>query len=51
MTSLSTHIYKQGGRTTTKKTIETGTQGKDDIDYQWLPEGAIPSKCSQIWYL
>lgn len=25
-----------------KKPIETGTQSKDDIDYQWLPKGSIP---------
>ena len=27
--------------------METGTQGKEDIDYQWLPEGAIPTTPSE----
>lgn len=35
---------RRGGRSTTKRPVETGTQNKDDVDYQWLPEGAIPKK-------
>ena len=31
------------GRPSSKRPVETGTQGKEDIDYQWLPEGAIPN--------
>ncbi len=27
----------QGGRPSSRKPVETGTQGKGDIDYQWLP--------------
>ena len=44
--SVPLHSYTQGGRSTTKRPVETGTQSKDDVDYQWLPEGAIPSKCA-----
>lgn len=35
---------RRGGKTTAKRPVETGTQSKDDVDYQWLPEGAIPKK-------
>ena len=45
-------MHVQGGRSA-KKPIETGTQGKDDIDYQWLPEGTIPSKSlngTLLWF-
>lgn len=30
-----------------KKPLETGTQNKDDIDYQWLPPGTIPGTPSE----
>ena len=36
--------YTQGGRSTTKRPVEIGTQSKGDIDYQWLPKGTVPSK-------
>ena len=29
--------------------METGTQNKDDIDYQWLPKGSIPGTPSE-WF-
>lgn len=28
--------------------METGTQNKDDIDYQWLPKGSIPGTPSEF---
>ena len=38
------YLHTQGGRSTTKRPVETGTQSKGDVDYQWLPEGTVPSK-------
>ncbi len=39
-----TPTLTQGGRSTSKRPVETGTQSKGDVDYQWLPEGTLPSK-------
>lgn len=44
MTYANTHTHTQGGRTAPRKPIETGTQDKAGVDYQWVPDGAIPSK-------
>ena len=35
------------GRSGNKRPVETGTQGKGDIDYQWLPEGSVPGTPSE----
>lgn len=29
-------------KSTVKRRVETGTQGKDDVDMQWIPEGSVP---------
>lgn len=31
---------RRGGRSSSRKYVETGTQSKGDVDYQWIPEGA-----------
>ena len=34
-------------QSTVKRRVETGTQGKDDVDPQWIPEGAMPGSTSE----
>ena len=40
---LHFHTLLQGGRSAARKTVETGTQDKDGVDYQWVPDGALPT--------
>ena len=47
---LLMHNILKGSRSS-KKPVETGTQNKDDIDYQWLPKGSIPGTPSKITLL
>ena len=38
----------QGGRSTNRKYVETGTQAKGDVDYQWIPEGATTTASKNL---
>ena len=33
-----TTVYRKGGQSTRKAPVETGTQGKDEVDMDWIPD-------------
>jgi translocon-associated protein subunit alpha len=38
-----TTVWGKGGSVAKKPQVERGTQGKDEVDYSWLPAGTIPT--------
>ena len=43
-----THTHTQGGRSAPRKPVETGTHDKDGVDYQWVPDGALPTPSTPL---